>query len=226
MLLHEHVGRPLYNRVLTLKKQDFAECIVAVRAYDEGQERGQGVHVPTTLPQDVDAFVADTPKRTDIVDDPFETIAEVTDDPRRTIERRIDDDPEPAGASHFVYVLDCTPPIGDEPGKLRDLRRVAATKREARMGYDHLRIEERAAAALNDGHRVYYVGSTSDVANRVAQHLGGTAVSGVDFTTNAPPRRLVEVQGCESLDEAEALEGRRAREIDGRNGLFAFSDEM
>lgn len=39
MLLHEQVGRPLYEPIETLVKQDFAECIAAVDAFHEGLTR-------------------------------------------------------------------------------------------------------------------------------------------------------------------------------------------
>jgi hypothetical protein len=74
ILLHEQIGRPLYMRVLTLKKRDFAECILAVDAYDEGIEQAPGIHVPTTLPFGIDEFILDPPTRTQPSASPFNTI--------------------------------------------------------------------------------------------------------------------------------------------------------
>jgi len=122
--------------------------------------------------------------------------------------------------------LDCTPPIEEEPAKIFDRRRAVQTKIDAEIPLSELEPKERATHALNQSKRVYYVGSTNDVAKRVGEHLSGTDKSGVNFTNTLPPQTLVKVKGCNSRAHAESLEGALAREITGEEGLFAYSDEM
>lgn len=74
LLLHQQVGRPLHNKVLTLKKQDFAECITAVDAHDNGHKRDFGIHTPTTLPQDVEEFIDQPPDRSSTPESIFDPL--------------------------------------------------------------------------------------------------------------------------------------------------------
>ena len=226
-LLHEQVGRPLYNRVVRLKKWGFAECSVAIDAHDEGVERAPGAHVPTTLPLDAEGFVEEPPERRQPTESPFQTIVTLDDGYEGRLTEWLAAAPDIANSSYFVYALDCTPAVGvEENPMLYDLRRAVATKAAHGVGTWSLGDGEGAAAALNRDHRVFYVGSTADIEKRVDEHVAGTAKSGVDFTSMVPPRHLVVVRGCDSRGEALRLEGDLAREIDHREGLFAYSDEM
>lgn len=94
------------------------------------------------------------------------------------------------------------------------------------MSPAELEPEEQATHALNQDKRVYYVGSTNDIVTRVQNHLSGTDKSGVNFTNTLPPRSVVKVESCDSRTHAESLEGALARKLNGREGLFAYSDEM
>ncbi|MDS0223470.1 GIY-YIG nuclease family protein [Haloarcula sp. S1AR25-5A] len=219
ILLHEQVGRPLYEPVERLVKQDFAECIVAIDAFRDGMESGRGLHTPTTLPENVSGFVDEPPDRADTIASPFGVIADL-DTSQTALELDV---PE---ASHYVYVLDCTPPLNDEPGQIWDRRRAVKTKIEAGIPLSRLEPKERATDALNQQERVYYVGSTSDPTKRIQEHMSGTDKSGVNFTNSLPPQAVVEVTGCNSRQAAESNEGARAREIHRKDGLFAYSDEM
>lgn len=218
-LLHEQVGRPLYEPVERLVKQDFAECIAAVDAFHDGRDKGMGVHTPTTLPLEVDEFVDAPPDRSQTPESPFHITADLNS---TSGNQQIDT----ADAPYFVYVLDCTPPVDDEPAKIWDRRRAVQTKIEAGVSQSELNLKERATHALNQNNRVYYVGSTNDVANRVREHLSGTDKSGVNFTNTFPPQALVKVQGCDSRAHAESLEGALAGKLTSREKLFAYSDEM
>ncbi|MFP9193333.1 GIY-YIG nuclease family protein [Natrialbaceae archaeon A-CW1-1] len=226
-LLHEQVGRPRSERVLTLKKQDFAECIVAVDAYDDGHERGPGIHVPTTLPMTAEGFQTEPPTRTIAADSPFEAIVELDEDYHSLLSRWMKNHPDHVDGSCAVYVLDCTPATGDqEDDRIRSLRSTVITKLEHGVKQSELEPTGQAAEALNKDNRIYYVGSTTDLEKRIQEHDTGTAVSGVDFTQVLPPTALVEVQGCESVREARQKEGQRAREINNLENSFAYSDEM
>lgn len=223
ILLHEQVGRPLYEPVETLVKQDFAECIAAVDAFHRGADRGMGLHTPTTLPLDVEGFVDAPPGRSGTPDSPFDIVADL-EPPSGT--QRVGAQFDTDDAPYFVYVLDCTPPVDDEPGKIWDRRRAVRTKIEAGISLPELEPKERATHALNQNKRIYYVGSTNDIAKRVREHLAGTDKSGVNFTNTLPPQALVEVRSCESRTRAESLEGALARELAEKGKLFAYSDEM
>lgn len=227
ILLHEQVSRPLYEPVETLVKQDFAECIAAVDAYEEGHERGIGKHVPTTLPQEVVGFVDEPPDRSLTPESPFEIITDLDNGYKDQILQWLDQHFDGSSSSHFIYVLDCTPGVGtEEPSKLWDRRRAVQTKIEADIPLPDLKPKERATHALNQSKRVYYVGSTSDVSKRVHEHVIGTDKSGVNFTNTLPPQSLVKVEGCDSKERAVSLEGALARELNRKENLFAYSDEM
>lgn len=223
ILLHEQVGRPLYEPVERLSKQDFAECIVAVDAFSEGFDHGMGLHTPTTLPRDVSGFVDEPPDRYQTPDSPFN----IAIDPEPgSITEQIDAQFDTADSPYCVYVLDCTPPIDNEPAKIWDRRRAVQTKIEAGISLSELEPKEQATHALNQSKRVYYAGSTNDIVKRVREHVSGTDKSGVNFTNTLSPRALVEVQSADSNTHAESIEGTLARELNQKESLFAYSDEM
>jgi len=223
ILLHEQVGRPLSEPVETLVKQDFAECIAAVDAFHEGVDHGMGLHTPTTLPLDVTEFVDNPPDRSHTSGSPLETIAPLdTDSGIQQVDAQFD----AADSPYFVYVLDCTPPVDDESGKMWDRRRAVQTKIEAGLPLSELEPKEQAIHALNQGNHVYYVGSTNDIKKRVREHLSGTDKSGVNFTNTLQPRSLIKVECCDSQTRAVSREGALARELTQKEGLFAYSDEM
>lgn len=221
-LLHEQVGRPLYEPVGRLVKQDFAECIAAVDAFHEDYESGMGLHTPTTLPLEVSGFVGEPPERSQTPDSPFGVIADISS-PAGMQEYR--SEISTADSPYFVYVLDCTPEIANEPAKIWDRRRAVQTKAESGVPIATLEPKERAPHELNQSSRVYYVGSTNNVVKRVQEHVDGVDKSGVNFTNTLPPQAVVEVKGCESRESAESLEGELARQISSKEGLFAYSDQ-
>lgn len=223
ILLHEQVGRPLYEPVETLVKQDFAECIAAVDAFHEGVTPGMGLHTPTTLPLNVDEFVDEPPNRFSTPNSSFDSVADL--ESSSGIDN-VDAQYDTTDSTYYVYVLDCTPPIDEEPGKIWDRRRAVQTKIEAGISVSELEPKEQAIHALNQENRVYYVGSTNDVAKRVQEHLSGTDKSGVNFTNTLPPRTLVKVQSCDSRARAKTMEGALARKLTKKECVFAFSDEM
>ncbi|WP_128081400.1 hypothetical protein [Haloferax sp. ATB1] len=221
-LLHEQVGRPLYEPVGRLKNQDFAECIVAIDAFRDGCEYGVGLHTPTTLPLDVSGFVSEPPDRSQTPDSPFGVTANLESP---TDIREFDSQFSATDSPYHVYVLDCTPTIADEPAKIWDRRRAVQTKVESGIPIDTLEPNEQATHELNQGGRVYYVGSTNDVVERVHEHLVGTDKSGVNFTNILPPRTVVKIEPRASEPAVKSLEGELARQISRKNGLFAYSDK-
>lgn len=223
ILLHEQVGRPLYEPVERLVKQDFAESIAAVDAHREGFDQGMGLHTPTTLPLDMAEFVDNPPERSQTPDSPFEIRADLESD---SWIQQIESQFETTASPGIVYVLDCTPPIDNEPAKMWDRRRAVQTNIEAGVSLSELDPKEQATHALNQSKRVYYVGSTNNIRKRVREHLSGTDKSGVNFTNTLPPRFLVKLQSCDSQKHAKSLEGALAKEITQKEGLFAYSDEM
>lgn len=223
ILLHEQVGRPLYEPVETLVKQDFAECIAAVDAFHEGIDQGMGIHIPTTLPMSADGFVDDLLDRSRTPDSTLDILADLES---ASGIQEIDVEFDTTNASYFVYVLDCTPPVNDESAKIWDRRRAVQTKIKSETSLSELEPKEQATHALNQSKRIYYVGSTNDVAKRVQEHTSGTDKSGVNFTNTLPPRALVKVQRCDSRSHAKSLEGALAREMTREEGMFAYSDEM
>ncbi|MBX0296658.1 GIY-YIG nuclease family protein [Haloarcula nitratireducens] len=222
-LLHEQVGRPLYAPVETLKKQDFAECITAIDAFHEGVDYGMGAHTPTTLPLNMTAFVDNPPSRSATPHSPFEII---TDLESTSGIQQVETQFATADSPYFVYVLDCTPSIEDEPPKIWDRRRAVQTKIKAGAPLSEFEPKEQATNALNQSKRVYYVGSTNDIGKRVREHLSGTDESGVNFTNTLSPQSLVKVRSCGSRPQAASMEGALARELTEMEGLFAYSDEM
>jgi predicted GIY-YIG superfamily endonuclease len=223
ILLHEQVGRPLYAPVERLVKQDFAECIVAVDAFRQGFDHGMGIHTPTTLPLDTAGFVDDPPDRSRTPDSPFNIVADLkSDSGSQQIATQFSANDSP----YFVYILDCTPPVDNEAQKIWDRRRAVQTKIEAGNSLSRLEPKERAIHALNQSKRVYYVGSTNDVAKRVEEHCTGTDKSGVNFTNTLPPQNLVKVERVDSRTRAKSREGELANELNREERLFAYSDEM
>lgn len=222
LLLHEQVGRPLYEPVERLTKQDFAECIAAVDAYNDGLESGMGVHTPTALPLDVDAFIEAPPDRSSTPESPFESILDLQPDDDNQDIGTFD---EFADSPSYVYVFDCTPPVDDEPWKSWDRRRAVQTKIEAGRSPTEFTPKDRAAHALNQGGRIYYVGSTGDIVSRIQEHLSGADKSAVSFTNTFPPQMLVKIEGLGSRSEAEQIEGTVASELSSSSDHYAYSDE-
>ncbi|RDZ54588.1 hypothetical protein C5C07_03430 [Haloferax sp. Atlit-4N] len=221
-LLHEQVGRPLYEPVERLRKRDFAECVVAVDAFHEGREYGIGLHTPTTLPLAVSEFVGEPPERSQTPDSAFKVTADLESS---TSVQEFDSKFSSMDSPYYVYVLDCTPAIDNEPAKIWDRRRAVQTKVESGVSTATLEPKEQAVHELNQGNRVYYVGSTNNVVKRVREHLTGADKSGVNFTNTLPPRTVVKIKECDSRDSAKSLEGELARQISRKENLFAYSDE-
>lgn len=226
LLLHEQIGAPLFDTRGQLKKLDYAEAIAAIDAYQENVPRGRELHIPTELPMEVDSF-AEVSKRSHISKVKYEPVLEFHEIPEHESEEWIRRNIQNSQDPFHVYVLDCTPPIGDEePAKITYQRRVAQSKMDAGSSYHSLSPIEKAAIALNENKLFYYVGMSNDVVDRIRRHNAGSGHHGNQFTHVYRPQRLIEIQGCSSTLEARNLEGERARELHAQDGIFVYSDNM
>jgi hypothetical protein len=92
--------------------------------------------------------------------------------------------------AQVVYVLDCTPPIGDEEdSKVESLRGRVAQSDAPETGPEY------AARAANNDEVVYYVGSRiGDLATRLQQHEGRASTGGAAFTGTFLPVSLVDAK--------------------------------
>lgn len=229
VLLHEQIGRPLHRIVGRPTVNDYAQCVTAVYAYDNGVEQQAGAHVPTSLPREIDELVDEPPARTHIPSPPFDPITDLNTGWIQRLDEWKSEHREVAESPYFVYELDCTPGLGDdEDDNVRLHRRVVKTKIKHGDTYSNLEGVEQAAYKLSRNNRIFYVGVIEslgkDVQERVEEHIRGIKASGVKFTTYYPPQQLVDVHGCQTVDEARKLEGKRRDYIDGLENMFAFSD--
>ena len=226
LLLHEQIGSPHFDTRGQLTKLDYAECITAIDAYHNGVPRGRGEHVPTDLPMELDSLV-DVPNRSELTGGEIEPIEHFENNPEQAVIDWLERNPNISDSESYVYVLDCTPPVGnDEPGKVRYQRKVAQSKLEGGYTYQSLDPIEQAAIALNKNKSAYYVGMADNVTDRIRRHGAGSGHHGIRFTHVYRPRKILEIEACSSTSEAEMLEAERAREYDGDEDVFAYSENM
>lgn len=120
--------------------------------------------------------------------------------------------------AHAVYVLDCTPPTSDRDFRIDSL--LEHTREKVENG-ESLNEMERAAATLDRGGSVYYVGYTSDVVDRLERHATGASAGGAAFTNLFAPQAIVEVRWFETEAAARGQEPAVAREL-GSGADFAY----
>ncbi|QIB75346.1 hypothetical protein G3I44_14245 [Halogeometricum borinquense] len=225
MLLNLQIGRPKYERIGQIRKPDRADFLMAAIAHDEGYELSSDAYMPTTLPIGAEQYWEDPPSRTTLPERHLDTIAPVDERFDSALADWLRENPEVRDADYGVYVLDCTPPTGpDEPESIQMLRRDVQATLE--FGADIEGSIKKAGAALNKNCRTYYVGMAADPADRVGAHIAGAHKSVTDMTNLFSPAALCELHPCETDDDAEELEGKRADEINTMESAFAHSDQL
>lgn len=204
MLLDAIGVRNQQSPLTQLDKPALAQIIVAIRLADEGRAPTESASTPI-----------DSPTRTAPSQQRFNDILMLDEATEEDVQAWVEERRPGSQWTHCVYVIDCTPPIDAESTSLKQLRAQAEETQEEGNSLDQL---EQAAASLTDGERVYYIGYTNDVVDRVARHRGGASYGGGTFTNTFHPQALVDVSWFETEQEAREMEGQIADELteDGR----------
>lgn len=214
LLLHERVGRAEDNVLSGQTPIILAEILVALRTNTEEFADQWNTEA------DREALRNAAPERTDRPEPPFtdtlpfeQALTPALDD---WVARR-DRDRE----AQVVYVLDCTPPVGDaEDSKIQSLRGRVTTSGSPTTE------TERAARAANNDELVYYVGSSHrDLGSRLREHEGRGSAGGAGFLGTFLPYSLVDATWYGPSVDIRAKEGERARELSVPGTSFAYSDE-
>lgn len=198
LLLTERVGRdssPILRQTTTL----LAELVVAIRLADDGHS-AEFTHM---LPE--------PPKRTQSPASPFDEGLPLDDVAESELVDWVDRRRSVTDGPHAVYVLDCTPPTGEDEPHLS--RRFRARVHETKQRGGSLSEKEALGDAVTGGQRIFYVGYATDVASRVQQHVTGVDGGGAQMTHTFPPQSLVEVTWYDSETEARQAEQTRAAEL-------------
>lgn len=204
MLLTEQVGLPCYEVISGYTKPTLSKIILGIEAADEGVPRGEELHVPLTLPEDIHPPLSDPPRLPKQSAEHSRDLIPLTD-----MKRLISTYGNPSG-KFAVYVLDCTPLRNLERTAMWELRRDALAKFEA--GYE-LNEKEEYAQALNEGERIYYVGYTNDIIDRIQRHEEGAASGGAYFTNFFMPRGVIDIDWFDSESEARNAESQRSSNL-------------
>lgn len=213
LVLTDYVDRPQSQGITSLDKRTLAELVVAVRI---AKENG-GPPDPDSAD---DPSVDPVPSRCVPPESPFEDSLPAERFESYELYSWVVENRDGTDGEHGVYVLDCTPPVdGRERSRMRTLRRQANEKAEAG---EPLSERERAARAVTEGERIYYVGYASDVPSRVRQHHNGRAAGGADFTNMFKPVSLVDVTWYDSESTARKHESIRADELTVPGESYAY----
>jgi len=200
MLLTERVDHPEHDGITSLNKRVLAELIVAIRLFDENGELPPGTD-EQPFDDDIDGSV---PSRKAPPDSQFDNPLPVDSFNSYELYSWIVEHRSPEDGEHAVYVLDCTPPIGDaESERVKAFRQ--AVREKANEGKSLSKLEQ-AAESLNRDERLYYVGYAGDVPKRIREHASGADSGGAKLTHKFEPKALVEVTWYQS--EATARQHR------------------
>lgn len=211
LLLTERVGRESHAGITSLDKTVLAELIVAMTDGDEILQSG---------PKDTGGQLQeDAPERPTPNPIPFTDTLDLEHASEDDLQRWVDQRRSNASDQFAVYVLDCTPPVDTESPRITALRSTAATKV---MNGKPMSEVEQAAAALNEGERLFYVGFTADVATRLKQHQTGAAAAGADFTNLFAPQKAIDVAWYADEAEARRQESIRAEELAEPGEFFTY----
>lgn len=213
MVLTERVDRPKHQGITSLNKQVLAELIVAIEQSNE-----PATETRTETSQDS----ISPPTRDSLPDHRFEDRLSADAFHDYALYEWIMDHRSPTDGEHGVYVLDCTPPIDEaEDFQVKSLRTEVHKKSEA--GHSLSKFE-RAAEAVNNSERLYYVGYAGDIPKRVREHVGGADSGGAKFTNMFVPQALVDVTWFDTERAARQYESRRARELTVPGESFAYAE--
>lgn len=227
ILLHERIGHPPHDIWGgTITNRLYAKCIVALDVSTDREVSHQENHVPTDLPEEVDS-APDLPHRSGVIDPDVVPIANFGARCEQDLRNWLDQNSDVGDSESFVYVLDCTPPQGqEEPAKVTHRRSVAKAKIIAGQALDSLDPVDQAAIALNRNKRLTYVGKADDLLRRMKAHNAGSGHHGIRFTHVYRPRSILKIHGCSSSEEAERLEGELARNLNSGDEAFVYSENM
>lgn len=217
MLLTERVDRPIQESITTLDKSVLAEIIVAIRvAKGDISIESEPASSESESVADFLSIREERPERR------FEDILPAESISGYELYRWITQYRSPTDGEHGVYVLDCTPPVGEEESsRMKALRQQAHRKSKAEKSLSKI---EQAAEAANNGQRIYYVGYAADVPIRVRQHIGGASSGGAKFTNIFKPQALVDVSWYQKESVARKNEHRRSEELTILDQSYAYSE--
>ncbi|WP_135536374.1 GIY-YIG nuclease family protein [Halostella pelagica] len=206
-LLHERVGRAKHNTIGNPTIQYLAQLVVALRTADDGPVFGKASNlVPAPSLESRPAH-------------PFEPGFSFDRIETHALEKWVRSWRSESDESYAVYVIDCTPQVGeDEDARARELR----AEVHAEGGVSEPR--HKGAQAVNNGECVYYVGHSDHVPERMRQHANGMTYGGAKFLSLFKPFEIVELTWQETKSQATKYEKRRADKLTKPGGPYAFSE--
>lgn len=208
MLLAERGVRERDTPLTSLDKPALVQLIIAIRMRDDGaitEKQSSTEHEP--------------PEREAPADQRFDetlTLGDGTTEDQ--IQQWVDERRDSTDSPYAVYVLDATPPRDGEGRSLEALRARVHEKPDG----EALTKLERAAEALSRGERVYYVGYTNDVIDRISRHLGGASHGSAQFTHTFRPKAVAEITWYDDEQTARRRERERAQELTIPGEAFGY----
>ena len=220
--LADHIGRPQYEKIIRLNKDDLAEFLVALRVVDAGLDSPVDA-VPSTLPFGAERHIPDQPpersKPTHHPDVDPESLVPLTDNWQSDIEEGL------PTTDWYVYELDVTPLVDDEPEDIKLLRRHTKALEQFGKSGGNLNGVYRAAYVLNHDGAVYYVGETNDVIDRLDRHRRGATHSGSKFPhLFQPTGGVINITGGDSPQDPKKLEKYRTTALTEFGTCWAYSN--
>ena len=220
--LSDHVGRPKYEKIIRLTKDDIAEFLVGLRVVAADLETPVDA-VPTTLPSGAEHHIPDHPpargQLTHHSDVDSESFIPLTGNWQSDIKTQLQT------ADWYVYELDVTPPVDDESEDIKLLRR--HTEGRVQWGESNVKLDGiyRAADVLNHDGAVYYVGQTNDVIDRLERHRRGATYSGSKFPhLFSPTGGVVNITAGDPPQDPEELEQERTNALTEPGTCWAYSN--
>lgn len=206
-LLYERVGRAKHNTIGSPTVLYLAQLIVALRTADEGTVLNEG-SIPVSAP-----VLESHPTH------PFEPGFSFGQIETPSLEEWVRSQQSEMDGHYAVYVIDCTPQLGeDEDPRVNELRA------EVHAEEVSSKPREKGAQAVNNGECVYYVGYSDNVPERMRRHAKGMTYGGAKFLSLFKPVELVEVTWHETEAAARKFEKRRAGELTEPGGPYAFCE--
>lgn len=206
-LLHERVGRAKHNTIDTPTVLYLAQLIVALRTADEG------------VVFDGKSNLEPAPTLESRPTHPFKPRFSFDQIETPSLEEWVRSQRSKTDGHYAVYVIDCTPQLGEEEDtRINELRAEVHAEGVAS------KPREKGAQAVNNGECVYYVGYSDDVSKRMRRHAKGMTYGGAKFLSLFKPVELVEVTWHETEAAARKVEKRRAGELTEPGGPYAFCE--